>query len=110
MKGSSELTRDLLQREPDLAGLYISGGGITGVLNTLREAGTTGRLVSVGYELMAATRSALLDGILTLVIAHPLERLAATAVTSRVEAVTQGGHKPLPNTMLPFDIYTAENL
>ena len=107
---ASELTHDLLQREPDLAGLYISGGGITGVMNTLREAGTAGQLVTVGYELMAETRSALLDGILTLVIAHPLERLTSTAIALMAEAVTEGGRKPLPNTLLPFDIYTAENL
>ena len=107
---AAELTRDLLHREPDLAGLYISGGGITGVMDTLREAGAAGRLVTVGYELMTETRSGLLDNILTLIISHPLERLAAAAVESMVDAATENKNQPLPTVMLPFDIYTAENL
>lgn len=34
----------------------------------------------VGYDLMDVTRAALLDGSMTLVISHPLERLAREAI------------------------------
>ena len=107
---AEELTRELLRRESDLAGIYISGGGITGVIAALREAQTAGRLVTVGHELMNETRAGLLDGILTLVISHPLQKLASETIALMVDATTEGKHKPLATTRLPFEIYTAENL
>ena len=107
---AAEVTRDLLHREPDLVGLYISGGGVTGVMETLREMEASGRLVTVGHELMTETRNGLLDGTLTLVISHPLQKMATVTVTAMVDAVLSGQGKPLPTIQLPFDIYTAENL
>ncbi|UIL31609.1 hypothetical protein LZK75_38495 (plasmid) [Rhizobium leguminosarum] len=34
-----EATRHLLQTEPNWVGLYVAGGGITGVMRALREDG-----------------------------------------------------------------------
>ncbi|MEZ5478665.1 MAG: LacI family DNA-binding transcriptional regulator [Thiolinea sp.] len=107
---AAELTRDLLIREPDLSGLYISGGGITGVLTALRESDKAQQMVVVGYELMEETRAALVDGILNLVISHPLPRLAEVAVESMLEAIGEERSDNLPVRLLPFEIYTPENL
>jgi LacI family transcriptional regulator len=107
---AAELTRDLLRREPDLAGLYVSGGGITGALAALREAAPERRIVTVGYELIDPTRAGLLDGTLTLAIAHPIKRLAEEAVALMLEATAEAERKPPGAVLLPFDIYTAENL
>jgi LacI family transcriptional regulator len=107
---AEELARDLLEREPDLAGLYIAGGGITGATKAVREMGFAGRLVTIGHELMDITRAALLDGALSIVISHPLQRMASEAVSAMAAAATNGASKPLPATQLSFEIFTSENL
>ena len=102
-----ELTEQLLAREPELSALYISGGGITGVMDAIAASGRTGNLVTVGYELMESTRTGLMDGILTMVIAHPLARLAQEAIDAMRDAAL--GHAP-GQRLIGFDIFTAENI
>jgi LacI family transcriptional regulator len=107
---AEQLTADLLRQEPDLRGLYISGGGIVGVLRALRETQFVKPLVTIGYELMEETREALLDGCLSLVISHPLQLMASETITAMIASLTEGKNQPLARIQLPFDIYTPENL
>lgn len=106
---AAEITGDLLTREPGLVGLCISGGGITGVIQAIREAGAAGRLVTVGYELMEPTRTGLIDGVIKLILSHPLKELARQAIAAMAEAVEHQG-RPLRQVLLPFDVYTPENV
>jgi LacI family transcriptional regulator len=103
-------TLDLLQRDPALVGLWVAGGGIEGVMQALRDEGASDRLVTVGLDLTEETRSGLIDGVVKLVLSHPMRRLAETAVEAMVQAVEQGRREPAPQILLPFDIYTPENL
>jgi LacI family transcriptional regulator len=108
---AAELTRDLLRREPDIAGIFISGGGLTGVIDVLRESGRSKDIVAVGYELTTETRSALIDGTLNLVISHPVDKLATILVDAMASAVTSGQTSAiLPSINIPFEIYTPENI
>ncbi len=104
------MTEKLLNENPDLRGLYIAGGGITGAIAALRSTGRAGSLVVVGYELMDTTRSALVDGTLTFVISHPLARIAREALAGMVRAVSAPREASNVTTILPFDIYTRENI
>jgi LacI family transcriptional regulator len=103
-----ELTEQLLAREPGLAGLFVSGGGITGVMVALKEAGRRD-LVVVGYDRMPPTVNGLLDGPLTLVIAHPIERLAAECLAALRDCAQDPTRRPA-DRLIPFEIVTAENL
>lgn len=106
-----ELIGDLIARETDLAGIFISGGGITGALDALRETGVAGRLVTVGYELMRETRAGLIDGTLNFVISHPQEKMAQAAVQAMAQvAISPDRTGDLPTVTLPFDIFTPENI
>jgi len=107
---AQEMTEKLLTDNPDLSGLYVAGGGITGAIAALRASGRAGSLVVVGYELMDVTREALLDGTLTFVIAHPLARLANEVMAGMVRAVSAPNEGGNVTTILPFDIYTRENI
>ncbi len=107
---AEEMTERFLSEHPDLAGLYVAGGGISGVLAALRTTGRAGTLVVVGYELMDNVRSALLDGALTLSISHPLAELASEAITGMIKAA---GSKEANNSytkIVPFNLYTRENV
>jgi LacI family transcriptional regulator len=105
---AQEMTEKLLSDHPDLAGLYVSGGGISGAVAALRGSGRAGSVVVVGYDLMDVTRAALLDGTMNLVISHPLSRLAREAVDGMVRACAQPGSNQ--TSIVPFEIFTRENL
>ena len=107
-----ENTLDLVKRTPDLVGLYVAGGGIRGVMQALRDerAGAARQLVTVGHELTDETRSGLTDGVLKLVLSVPLARLAETTVDAMLRATERSGAEPSTQWLLPFDVYTAENL
>ena len=105
---AQEMTEKLLAEHPDLVGLYISGGGISGALAALRAAGKAGKMVVVGYDLTDVTRAALLDGTMTLVISHPLARLARDAIDGMIRACANPGSNQ--TSIAPFEIFTRENI
>ena len=104
------MTEKLLREHPDLVGLYVAGGGITGAVEALRASGRANNVVTVGYELMDVTRAALLDGILTLVISHPLPMLADATIAGMVKAAAISPDAGNQTTVLPFELYTRENI
>ena len=105
-----EATLDLVARNPDLAGLYVAGGGMEGAIRALRDEAAGGRVALVCNELTADSRRALIDGIATMVLSTPLPLLAARAVDLLARALAG----PLPEiatqTLLPFEIYVSENI
>jgi len=102
-----EVTEDLLARAPDLVGLYLSGGGITGAMEAIAASGRAGKLIVVGHENMEPTRTGLIDGVLTMVIAHPTARLIDEAIDAMREAASG---QPPGQHLIGFDIFTAENI
>ncbi len=105
-----ELTEGLLARHPDMCGLFISGGGITGALAALRDRKPDDGFVSVGYELFETTRAGLIDGTLTLVISHPLRAFASETIEAMIRAKKAGPDAGTQNVTLGFELYTRENL
>lgn len=105
-----EVTERMLERHPDLAGLYVSGGGISGVAAALRDSGRAQEIVTVAYDLTEVTRAGLLDGTINFLISHPLQTLAHEAIAAMVRAFEAGPDFPPQSISLPFEIYTPENL
>jgi LacI family transcriptional regulator len=106
---SQEMTERLLRDHPDLVGLYVAGGGITGAVTALRGSDLGCRITVVGHELTGVTRQALLDGILTFVISLPLAHLAEETISVMTRAVASPAERA-NLSILPFDIYTRENI
>ncbi len=107
---AQEMTERLLGEHPDLAGLYVAGGGITGAVSALRNSDRAGKIVAIGYQLMDITRAALLDGTLSLVISCPLARLAHDTVVGMMQAVKARNAGGNYTSVLPFDLHTRENI
>lgn len=105
---AEEMTERLLTEHPDLAALYVSGGGITGVMAALR--GTGRKLVVVGYDLMDSTRAGLLDGTLSVVISHRIQQMAAEVVAGMTAAARAPRDGQTYTRIVPFDIHTRENI
>lgn len=105
-----EMVEGLFRDHPDLCGLFVSGGGITGALAALRDVKRRKDFVAVGYELFDATRDALIDGTLKMVISHPLDRFAREAVETMIRAKKDGPNAGAQRVALGFEIYTSENV
>lgn len=107
---AKELTLDILDSHPDLKGLFVSGGGVTGALAALRERPQGPDFVTVGYELFDATRNGLIDRTLTMAICHPLETFARQIVGQLVDAKKKELKSGASTSYLNFEIYTSENV
>ena len=70
-----EATLDLIERYPDLRGIYVAGGGMEGAIAAMREVSEPGQVQLVVNELTAESRAGLLDGYVTMVIGTPLPQL-----------------------------------
>jgi LacI family transcriptional regulator len=103
-----DVTEQLLRREPDLVGLYVAGGGVVGVLEALRASGRQGGIVTIGHDITEHTRVGLMDTVLSMVLAHPIARLAVDAISQMQRDLrTAGG---LGKRILNFDIFVPENV
>ena len=107
---AEKLTHELLASEPDLAGLYVAGGGLDGVVKALRDTQGRQDLVTVGYQNTETTRSALTDGVLKFVISNPVKAIAREAVFAMTSATTHGPDNLLPSIAVPMDVLTPENV
>jgi len=107
---AKELTNELLTTHPNLRGLFVSGGGITGALEAVRARRIGPDFVTVGYELIEATKNGLIDGSLTMAICHPVDVLARETIAALVEAKRVGPEAGAKSTYLNFEIYTSQNV
>jgi LacI family transcriptional regulator len=102
---------DLMHRTPDLVGLFLAGGGKSGVLRALREQTAIERkLVVVALDLTPKARAALLDGSIDVVLSHPIKQLAETTVELLAGATSGATNGEPVQRVLPFEIFTPENL
>ncbi|MTH77557.1 LacI family DNA-binding transcriptional regulator [Paracoccus aestuariivivens] len=67
---NARLTEDLLDRFPDLCGIYNVGGSSEGIALALRRAGCAGQVALIGHGLSPGTRKALEQGLMTAVLTH----------------------------------------
>jgi len=106
-----EVTLELLRRAPDLGGLYVGGGGIEGVMKALAEGHDGRRIVTICHDITEETRAGLVQDLVHVVIAHPIETLAARTIDALVRhAPLSDGPDHPTQAVVPFDLYTAENV
>lgn len=84
-----EATLALLDRAPDLAGLYVAGGGMEGAIAALREARPADKLTLIVNELTPESRAGLADRYVTMVVATPLQTLCSNIVRRMAESTSK---------------------
>ena len=105
-----EATLELLNRHPDLVGLYCAGGGMEGCIAALREARAPGEVALVVNELTPESRRALADRYVDLVIATPLESLCADMVELSAAALKDPSSTQPGQHFLRPDLYLPESI
>lgn len=104
------ITAGLLKDEPELSGIYVAGGGIGGVIAALRAHGEGDRPVVIVNELTDETRAALADDMIQVVLSHPATAMARSAVEVMAKRLTRQSDGGRQQHLLPFEIFTAENM
>lgn len=105
-----EHVEKLLTDHPDMCGLFISGGGVTGAIAALRATPKRDDFVVVGYELFEDTRAALIDGTISLIISHPIERFASETIATLMKAKSAGRDAGVFRVTFGFEMYGPESV
>lgn len=105
-----ETTHAILEKHPDLAGLYCAGGGMEGAIDALREAGRAHEVMLMVNELTDESRQALQDGTVKIVMRTPLRALGAELLPLMIHTVEKGMAETPGQRFLPFEIWTPESL
>lgn len=105
-----EATLDLLHRHPDLGALYVAGGGMEGAIAALREVREPGEVKLIVHELTPASRSALADRYVTMVIGTPLEAVCRDVMDLMVRAGQADQGQWPGQTFLQPDLFLPESV
>ncbi len=105
-----EATLNLLSRQPDLRGIYVAGGGMEGAIAALREARPAGDVALVVSALTPESRTGLAEGLITLTVDTPLEKLCRDLMVIMTRAATEGRGPGGLQHFLPPDLHVAESV
>lgn len=103
------ITEQIIRENSGTVGYYIVGRGNKGPISAIRANLSPGEVAVVCHELTATTRGALVDGYVDLVIDTPVRKLAEAAVDVLCKVV-QAPHDDPAINIIPFDLYTSENV
>ena len=106
------IVTELLSGLDDLRGIYIAGGGISGVLRALREAPEKKRnkVRIVCRDIGPETRKGLTEGLITAALCHPLERTSDELIATMVASLEHRNGTTILQRVVPFEIITPESV
>ncbi|WP_018237062.1 LacI family DNA-binding transcriptional regulator [Ensifer sp. BR816] len=106
------IVTELLSGLDDLRGIYIAGGGISGVLRALREAPDEKRnkVRIVCRDIGPETRKGLTEGLITAALCHPLDRSSDELIATMVASLEHRNSTTILQRVVPFEIITPESV
>jgi len=106
------LVSGLLAEVDDLIGIFVIGGGISGVLQALREAPAEKRRMVrlICRDIGPQTRKGLAEGLITAALVHPLDLASGQLVQTMIDALEQRQNGAIMQRVIPFEIVTPESV
>lgn len=106
------IVNELLSHFDDLQGIYIAGGGISGVLRALREAPEEKRrkVKIVCRDIGPETRKGLSEGLITAALCHPLEETSDELIATMITSLEHRNSTTILQRVVPFEIITPESV
>ncbi len=104
-----EATLALLARHANLRGVYVAGGGMEGAIAALREARRP-EVALIVSALTADSRAALGEGVVTMVLDTPLEKLCRALFATMTRAALGQGEVERLQVFLAPDIHFGESV
>jgi LacI family transcriptional regulator len=102
----------LLDEESDLIGIFVGGGGISGVLRAVREIPTERQrdLRVICRDVGPETRKGLSEGLITAALCHPLERTSDELIDVMLSSIGRTRTTSIVQRIVPFEIITPESM
>lgn len=106
------IVNQLLSEFDDLRGIYIAGGGISGVLRALREAPEEKRkkVRIVCRDIGPETRKGLTEGLITAALCHPLDQISDELMATMISSLENRNSPTILQRVVPFEIITPESV
>lgn len=105
---TNAMVKDILASQPDLRGIYVTGGGVEGAIDALRETGER-RVRLVVHPLTEETRAALGDGIVTMIIGTPVSAIARASVAEMAATVLGNATETGSQILLTPEIHVPDH-
>ncbi|ASY65390.1 Transcriptional regulator, LacI family (plasmid) [Sinorhizobium sojae CCBAU 05684] len=106
------IVRKLIAEEPDLRGIFVNGGGISGVLRAMRERPPErlGEIRIVCSDIGPETRRGLTEGLITASLCHPLEKMPQELIDVMLRQIERKDTTSVEQRIVPFEILTPESI
>ncbi|TCV69356.1 LacI family DNA-binding transcriptional regulator [Neorhizobium sp. S3-V5DH] len=106
------IVRTLIEEENDLRGLFVNGGGISGVMRAMREQSPERqrKIHIVCRDIGPETRKGLSEGLITASLCHPLERMSQELVEVMLRRLESRENASIEQRIVPFEILTPESI
>ena len=105
-----QITRDLIADEPELRGIDVNGGGISGVLRAMREVSPERQrgIRIVCRDIGPETRRGLSEGLVTAALRHPLDKTPDALIEVMLRLIERKTSY-IEQRIVPFEIVTPES-
>lgn len=106
------IVRRLIAEEPDIKGIFVNGGGISGVLRALRELPPEHRrqIRIVCSDVGPETRKGLSEGLIIASLCHPLDKMPRELINVMLRLIERKDTTSIEQRIVPFDILTPESI
>ena len=106
------IVRQLAEEEPDLRGLFVNGGGISGVLRAMRELPPERQraIRIVSRDIGPETRKGLSEGLITASLCHPMDEMPQELIDVMLGLVEGRETSSIVQRIVPFEIVTPESI
>jgi LacI family transcriptional regulator len=104
--------RGLIDEEPDLRGLFVNGGGISGVLRAMRELPVERQrdIRIICRDIGPETRKGLTEGLITAALCHSIEKMPRQLIEVMLHLVERRDTASIEQRIVPFEIVTPESI
>lgn len=107
-----EIVKRLIAQEPDIRGIFVNGGGISGVLRAMRELSPErqNKIRIVCSDVGPETRKGLTEGLITASLCHSLDKMPTELIDVMLRLIDRRDAHSIEQRIVPFDILTPESL
>lgn len=111
-RNAFEVTRQLLADRPGMQGIFVNGGGISGVLEAVRElpAQRRNEIRIISSDIGPETRKGLNEGLITASLCHPVERMSNELVDVMLKLLERSQSPSVEQRIVPIEIVTPESI
>ena len=101
--GAYETVSEIAAKQPELGGIYLTGGGGDGAVQAMRDEGISQSSAFICHDFSPTIRDALIDGTADIVLRQRTDQIARVAICQMTNFEARSKH-------LKFEMLVSENL